>query len=192
MHSCAARRQQGKRWADPAPTSVLIKRRDNARISGFARLICSAIRLHSVMESRPREYMHASSKILALTIFPMMLLGCQTQTILGKEDTGESIADTRSDGADNVENDRYLRQYWTSDSFILLRKSRLSSPVQRVQLLLFMLPMIHSESQCSRSEIIEIKPIRADKERWTVRVCDKVKESDFAVSSKDTPPTPKQ
>lgn len=124
-----------------------------------------------------------------------MLFGCQTQTIQGKDETRESIANTRSNEADDVNNDRYLRQYWTSDSFDLLRKSRLSIPVQRVELLLFMLPMIHSESQCSRNEIIEIRPIKlekAEKERWTVRVCDKVIENDFSVSSKDNPFTPKQ
>ncbi|QGZ41037.1 hypothetical protein IP92_03643 [Pseudoduganella flava] len=91
------------------------------------------------------------------------------------------LTDAQSAHPAGKEYGEYLQDNWTTDSFVMLRRSRLLPAEQRVLLLLLTLPMAVGGAHCAPGEMLEIVQVDGGRDEvWKARVCGKVVETPSA------------
>lgn len=106
------------------------------------------------------------------------LAGCADMSRYPNSGTLKKISDAKSQEKKGNAYGTYLQERWTSESFEVLRASKYSVPVQKVELMLLLFPMV-KQPYCGASELLEVVPIQENdqkKEKWTARICDQASE----------------
>ncbi len=100
----------------------------------------------------------------------MVLSGCTTPKVMGDAYSADKKGNAYGFG---------LQSAWTSRTFEVLQSSKIPLQSQKTELLLIRLPVVFAKQTCLPGEVLEVRQIPFEdtqKEIWTVRLCNAVKE----------------